>query len=332
MPNDAIVMEDDEGTIEVPQDLAPTPPAAPETPEAPAAETPETPEQAQTPEQTTETPDADQDPDTEPDPRARGLLRALRDTRVKLKEANRVAEAGRNIATALRGRPDIIAALQGGAGLQPPAPPAPVAPPQPPAAPEIPAHVLRDLAETLQLYTADGRPDLDQAKRVHVWGESTARSVAEQIVKQHVAPLNQQMVNGAAQARRAEAMGVLQQFGVDQATGARVIDGLLAENPELLAEPSTAATALLMAIGLDAVQRKHGQPPAAPTTPAAVVTPPKVAPTFTEGPSVRGTAPTMTAVEIAMAKRAGIKPKDWLAQTSRLDKDETKFFVMEDDE
>lgn len=325
MPDDdLIVMEDDRGTIDVPADLAPTPPD-PETPET-QVPAPATTEAPATP--PTETPEPD--PETEADPRVRGVLRDLRDTRAKLKEANRVAEAGRNIAQLLRTRPDIVAALQGQAPLAPPPAPAPPPPPVKPTAPETPAHVLRDLAETLQLYTADGKPDLEQARRVHAWGESTAQSVAERIVRESIDPLNRQMVTSAAQARRAEAMGVLQQFGVPAETGARVIDGLLAENPEVLADPSSAATALLMAIGLDAVQRKHGQPPPAVTPPAKPAAP---APTFTEPATPRAGQPVMSSVEIAMAKRAGIKANDWLAQTTRLERGNARgFFVMEDED
>jgi hypothetical protein len=329
---DLITMEGDEGTIDVPADLAPTPPSAPE---PPGEDTPAPAETAAAPPTPAPADDPEIDLDKETDPRVKGILGDLR-------TARKEAKAGRELAKALKGRPDILAALSQGTPFGVPMTPAPVAPTPvaPPVAPAqadlgLPPHELRDIAEEQGLYTSEGKPDLDAAQRFHARVERAASRVAERMVKERLAPIENRLVMDTAHARRTEALATLAQYDVDPGLASQVIDGMIASNPELLNDPQVAASSVIFAIGLGTVQKKHGGlPEATPPVAVAPVTPVArpSAPTYVEGATPRAAAPTMSALEVAMAKRVGAKPADWLAATSRLSNPAAKFFAMEDDE
>lgn len=96
----------------------------------------------------------------------------------------------------LRARPDIVANIMQNQA-PPPAPPPGYPPPgyvQDPGEAVLPKHDAEDLARTLELYTAEGQPDLQRARKLAL----LMRGVGRQEALGAVAPLSANMAQGQA--------------------------------------------------------------------------------------------------------------------------------------
>jgi hypothetical protein len=288
-------------------DPAPTPEPTPEPEPTPAPETPPVP----TPEP---------DPETETDPRMRGVLKSLAETRREAKQFREAAEAGAKLAGLIQSRPDILQQLQGAPPMPQPRQPEPE-----PAMPEPSDSELRDLAESLSLYTPEGRPDLAAAKRTHSYTASVAARIAEQAVSRAIQPLQREHVHDRATARRAEALSVGQQLGIDPIVSAQIVDSLMTSRPELLADPQTATIAMLVAAGVDAIQRRGKPAPTPAPTPGPT-------PTFTESAQRRTAPMAISDIERDAAKRAGIKADQWMQTLATIKTLPSGSLLMEDDD
>jgi hypothetical protein len=133
-------------------------------------------------------------------------------------------------------------------------------------------------------------------------------------------------VHDRATARRAEALQVGQQLGIDPIVSAQIVDSLMTSSPELLANPQTATVAMLVAAGVDAIQRRGRPAPAAAAPQAAAP------PTFTESSAPRAGRLVISDIERDAAKRAGIKPDAWMQTLASIKTQPSGALLMEDDD
>lgn len=130
--------------------------------------------------------------------------------------------------------------------------PAPLAPDQDPA--------LVNLARTLDLYTADGKPDAGRAATIRNLVKAEAQSIAQETVR----PLNEQNVRGRAEANLRDAMSVTLPDG--RKADPAILRQIWANgDAKTLADPQGAAAAVMMAIGMSG----FAQPAPAAPGPAA---------------------------------------------------------------
>jgi hypothetical protein len=172
-----------------------------------------------------------------------------------------------------------------------------------------------EYARLLDLYTNEGKPDIERGKK----GLAIQRRLAETAAQKHVAPLQQQSVQQKSDnnvARLKATVAANPNFGVDAA----LIDALAGRmEPGALANPETAKWLLATAIGVVDLNKKLGQQgqPAARTpggqfvaqTPAA----PLGDPMFTERAGGKTTVDSpLDDKEKAYIKSAGISEKDYM--------------------
>jgi len=185
------------------------------------------------------------------------------------------------------------------------------APPAAGAAPPADAQAEL-LAKTLDLYTADGKPDLSRANTMRTLIAQTA----EQIAQRTVAPYQER----SAQEQSARNFQVA--LSVKDANGRSPSPHALAQIWRTIpaaqtADPNVASILALTALGLDSVNLKA--PPAAPDH----------APVVTEGLAGTGRRPALSALEKTIAQNRGISEEKWADAT----KDFTRGrpHILEDD-
>ena len=309
-----MTLEHDDGTT-------PTPPPDP-TPVATAPEpatTPEPPEQAAAP--AAEVADPQPAASAPPQNPHAGILRELAQTRERERQWREVAQAGVQLAQRIDSDPKLKAAVYGHAQPAQPEADAPVAE----------RHELEQVARQNVWYDKDGNPDLNAASNFLKMLDQRASAHAERIVAERLAPFQRTQVQQTATGRRAEALAVAQQLKIPQATAESIFDGLMATNPELLADPQTATMAVLAAAGLHYVQQQHGGAAILPTPAAAAPAAPR--PTFVEqGQGARPANGSISALGTKLAKAAGVGQKAWQTVGSAYDTQANRTLMRFDSE
>ena len=171
------------------------------------------------------------------------------------------------------------------------------APPAAGAAPPADAQAEL-LAKTLDLYTADGKPDLSRANTMRTLIAQTA----EQIAQRTVAPYQER----SAQEQSARNFQVA--LSVKDANGRSPSPQALAQIWRTIpaaqtADPNVASILALTALGLDSVHVKA--PPSAP----------EHAPIVTEGIAGNHRRPSLSALEKTIAQNRGISEEKWAEHT-----------------
>ena len=171
------------------------------------------------------------------------------------------------------------------------------APPAAGAAPPADAQAEL-LAKTLDLYTADGKPDLSRANTMRTLIAQTA----EQIAQRTVAPYQER----SAQEQSARNFQVA--LSVKDANGRSPSPHALAQIWRTIpaaqtADPNVASILALTALGLDSVTVKA--PPSAP----------EHAPIVTEGIAGTHRRPSLSALEKTIAQNRGISEEKWAEHT-----------------
>src|SRR6266571_8219554 len=154
------------------------------------------------------------------------------------------------------------------------------------------------LAKTLDLYTADGKPDLSRANTIRTMMSHTAAQIAQQTV----APYQER----SAQEQSARNFQIA--LTVKDANGRSPSPQALATiwrtmSPLQTADPNVASILALTALGLDSVSAKA--PPAAPGQPAIV----------TEGISGNTRRPSLSETETRVARSQGMTDAQWAEAT-----------------
>ncbi len=290
------------------------------------------------------------DPEKETDPRTRGVLRDLIAQRkenkalaAKVQQLEPAAQAAAHLAQRLQARPDVLAALQNGTPMgQTPATPAA------PKEPDAPEPVLRELAESLTLVGADGRPDLAAAARVYKAMQVVSQQSATAAAKAEVDPLKQERTTERLTARQAEAYDVAKTMEIAPDIYEPLIDGIARSNPDFMINGPTASAALVFAGGLQYFRDKGykipdglpvTQTPDRPATPPAPVVSPQVPPqpVFVEQGGNRPAGIVLSDQERAIAKKTGVPAAAWQKTSERLaalksSNDSRATYIMEDDE
>jgi hypothetical protein len=125
---------------------------------------------------------------------------------------------------------------------------------------------LEELARVIDLYTADGKPDIDRARKVQALQQRTA----EQVVQQHVAPIRQQSLKQQAATNLLRAKETVAPNGTKADPAA--LDAIWARLAQqeggmaILADPQAAGHLWVMAVGTSSVLNT-------PQTPAQVPAP-----------------------------------------------------------
>lgn len=206
-------------------------------------------------------------------------IEQLREAAARGEQAAQVLDTLQPLIQRLRSRPDIVAAVMGQAGMmpaQPHGPPQgyqyppgyqPPYPQQDPGEAIMPKHEAEDLARTLELYTPQGVPDIDRARKLAIMMRRTSRD--EALAAQ--APIAQTVAGNQAGTLKQQYAQVRDKHGrmVNQA----VLDQLFAiVPPELVArDPQVAGVLYYAAKGYAA---HHGlDEPTAPPRPPLVSEP-----------------------------------------------------------
>ncbi len=184
------------------------------------------------------------------------------------------------------------------------------------ASPDDPdAGAAEEYARLLDLYTADGKPDIERGKK----GLALQRKMAEAAAQKHVAPLQQQTANQQSAYNLARAKNTTLPNGakVDPAILDMVWQRI---GTELTATPEGAQQALVVAAGYGMLVAQAAQPAAAPArAPSGQFTTQKPLdpPMFTEkaGGKADGNSLPLSPQELKYIKDSGMTEKDYLAAT-----------------
>lgn len=154
-----------------------------------------------------------------------------------------------------------------------------------------------ELARTLDLYTADGKPDIKRAQKIRTMVSTTAEAEAEKRVK----PLQDSTLRERATHNYQRALVTKAPDG--RVPNRQVLDALWARtDPSITATEEGASALVATALGLSIL---HG---GAAAPPQPVITPPVV--TETAGSKVPG-RPSMTALDEKIAGMRGKTADEW---------------------
>lgn len=190
-----------------------------------------------------------------------GVAKALRE---ELKQAKaQAAEAARLRAELDSARP-YVEFLQQNKHLLEQRPPAPAPPPDPKTDP-----ALIEYARTLDLYTAEGQPDVARAQKLR----EMTRAEAEAVARATLAPVAAQTYEQRAAANLSQVMEVTKANGtpLEEQYLIQAVQSVTGRVPrekavEILSDPAAVNLLALTALGLQAASKKA---PAAPTAPVA---------------------------------------------------------------
>jgi hypothetical protein len=178
-----------------------------------------------------------------------------REAQQKLAEYEQRMKAAEPLLEAVLTNPDILAQItQQQTGRAP-------APPQGEPEMQFPAQVLAEFAQDMGLYDTRGQLDLKTAGRVltrqRAEAQAAARYAAEQVVQQHVAPVQQSL----AQQQAASYVQQLAAFGETQGVPAeRTLQVASALPPEMLLQENVGTLVLAVAAGLVTLGSRSAQP------------------------------------------------------------------------
>ena len=208
---------------------------------------------------------------------------AFQEKAARVDELEQFAREAKPYVEFLKANPDLLKPKES-------APPASATPPADPQA-EL-------LAKTLDLYTADGKPDISRANTMRTLIAQTAQQIAQQTV----APYQER----SAQEQSARNFHVA--LSVKDASGRSPSPQALAQIWRTIpaaqtADPNVASILALTALGLDSVNSKA--PPSAP----------EHAPIVTEGIAGTHRRPSLSALEKTIAANRGISEEKWAEHT-----------------
>lgn len=215
-----------------------------------------------------------------------GAVKGERDRRqqaeTKVQEQDRWINENKPYVDFIRNNPQL---------LQRPAAPEPVTPSVDPK--------LEQIARTLDLYTAEGKPDLERAKTFKALVSSEAHDIAQQAIQ----PYAQQTAQERSSRNFQAALGMKDAQGRSPSEKAlRQVWGIMPVDQT--ADPNVAGILALTAMGMDAINTKPA--PAPPAGPPVV--------TESAGGHPR-TRPGLSPLEQRIAKDKGIKESDWAKHT-----------------
>lgn len=188
----------------------------------------------------------------------------------------------------LRANPDLLKPRQ-------PAPPAPTTFGAGPVDPEV-----EMVAKTLDLYTPDGKPDLQRAQAVVQLMDRKAAKASQQAV----APYHQQTAQDASARNYHAALGYKDPSG--RSPSKEALTAIWRAMPaESSADPQVALVLTMTALGMDAAS--GGRRP--------VAVPPGAPPLVTEGQGGAPRRATLSALETAIARDRGVTDAKWQEQT-----------------
>lgn len=168
--------------------------------------------------------------------------------------------------------------------------------PQAPAAPAEPTHdpQAESLAKTLDLYTADGKPDLARANTLQQLITSTAQSIADKAI----GPMHER--NHQDQSARNYQIALTVKDADGRSPSPESLTQIWRTMPaHQTADPNVASILALTALGLDRVSKKN--PPPAPAH----------APIVTESPGGSVRRPSLSQLEANIARDRGISESKW---------------------
>ena len=177
-----------------------------------------------------------------------------------------------------------------------------------------PAYVahLQEIAKDLDLFDANGKPDLDRAHRIHMREVSAARGQAEVVAQQMVAPLAERALRADA-ARLKSIAKTTTVPGTEIKADPQIIDAVWAEferqqgGLEKLANPDAVLHLWNYALGLSHTKANMT------TTPRSAVAAPTTPPTFTErsGGAPRAASVALSPMEAKAAKDMGMTEAEY---------------------
>jgi hypothetical protein len=216
---------------------------------------------------------------------------ARRDTLVAAIQQN--LEAVKPHLQILQQHPDLVARLQSGQVPQASAPPVSASTDTDPE--------LVELAQTLDLYTTDAKPDVARAAKLR----GQINKTAEQIAQQAVQPIAQSAAYERASRNYQWVLSQKDAAGRSMSEHKPMLDQIWSSMPvEYVADPRVAWTAALLAAGNAAMTQAP-----APKAPDA--------PLHTEGSGGRAvqTRTTLSALEESIARYRGVSPTTWQENT-----------------
>lgn len=183
------------------------------------------------------------------------------------------------------------------------------------AAPEDTSEA-EEYARLLDLYTSEGKPDIERGKK----GLALQRRLAEQVAQQHVAPIQQQSAHQMSAHHLARAKATTLPNGMKVDPG--ILDMVWKKlDPALTATPEGAQQAFVVALGYSSLapaQAPQAPKPAQPRAPGGQFTAPDAAPIFTEKAGGKvGQQSGLDPTELAYIKKAGISEKDYLESANK---------------
>lgn len=243
----------------------------------------------------------------------KALKEQLRQPRSLSPEEQRQLESARYIADQLRGRPDIIEALQTGQPLtreqQRTVDRAEAAVTQAPITPvaEFTPDELREVAELQGYYGPDGAPDLKAAERYLGILDRRAAKLADQ----RVAPLLQREVNSASERQIEQIAQMAPEMGISAEEARPILRELAKANPAMMAEtPEYALAGVIFAAGMKAIQERNQRQVVPPAADRRTEPPPaKPEPLLVERSVGPAKTPALSSADRARAQQYGINPK-----------------------
>jgi len=231
---------------------------------------------------------------TEPPERKMVPLEQLQKERSRRQEAEKYRETVQPVMVHLRQlqqqNPALIEALR--TGQLPTAEPVP--------APNAPNPQLEQMAKTLELYTADGKPDVGRATVLAEMIDAQATARTDQMIKERVDPLAAQTASGQSAANYQRLLQTRLPDGsqVDKEIFDHWWNALGAQHTQ---DPTVAATAVLQAIGQQVLAGKPFKK--APPAPGV--------PLVTDAAGGRGGPVRLSAAQERIAKEIGVTPEQF---------------------
>jgi len=226
-------------------------------------------------------------------PKVGGLLGELKQQRALNKQLKEKAARADQLETYVRDSAPYVEFLKNNPDLLKPR----QAPAPQPQEAQVDPRAAR-LAETLDLYLPDGKPDLARATVV----QRMMTETAQQMVQQAVAPVHERTHQEASAYNFQVALSLKDAEG--RSPSREALTQIWKTMPaSQTSDPNVASILALTALGLDSVKQKRQ--PQAPGRPAIV----------TEGPGAVPGRVTLSALEQSVARDRGVKDSEWAERT-----------------
>lgn len=188
-----------------------------------------------------------------------GVAKALRE---EIKSLKPLAQKAQQLESELNAIKPFATFLQQNPHLLQPHQPAPAPPPDPKTDP-----ALIDYARTLDLYTAEGQPDVARAQKLRDMTRADAQAIAREALAPIAASTNEQKaaanLNQVMQTAQANGTPLEEQYLIQAVQG---VTGRVerTEAVRILSDPNVVNLLAITALGLQSMQKKGAPAPAAP--------------------------------------------------------------------